>query len=301
MELSEKTFSTPSNYHLAGIVPIAGNRLDFNLPYPDCLLPLATNYTLIEAAVVECAYAGCDTIWIICNDDIAPLVRHVIGDYVEDPVHFFNTKTRTSDTRRRIPIFWTPVHPRDRNKRDCLSWSVIYGALMSLKVSSQLSKWIIPDKYYVSFPHGILDPNIIRQNRRKIRSQKNFYISCDGKTVQDNIFSSFTFGKEEFIQYRRNIRNGTGEYTLDKVDERGLPRSKLPIEQRWSARFFDLKDVFTDLDLDQANVVNTEFHNIGSWEQYIEFMSSDFVNTIKKPPLDMFSYKEFNPVAKDLD
>ena len=74
MELSEKTFSSQANFHLAGIIPIAGQPLEYGMPYPDCLLPIAPDYTMIEAAVVEAAFAGCDTIWIICNDDLAPIV-----------------------------------------------------------------------------------------------------------------------------------------------------------------------------------------------------------------------------------
>ncbi len=301
MELGEKTFTSQANFHLTGIIPIAGQSLDFKLPYPDCMLPVAPDYTLIQAAVVECAYAGCDTIWIVCNDDIAPIVRHTVGDYIEDPMYFYNTKTRTSDTRRRIPIFWTPVHPKDRDKRDCLSWSVVYGALIALKISSQLSKWIIPDKYYVSFPYGLIDPNSIWKSRRDIRSSKNFYISSNGKTVQDNLYTSFTFGKEGFVKYRRNVRSGTGQYTLDEVDERGIPRSKLPIEQRWSARFFELGEVFKDLDLELSNVLETPYYNIGSWKEFMKFTSSEYAASIEKPPFELFSYREFNPIAKDLD
>ena len=67
-------------FHLAGIVPVAGQGLDFNQIWPDCLTPIAPDFSLLEAAVAECAWAGCDTIWIICNDDIGPLVKKKIGD-----------------------------------------------------------------------------------------------------------------------------------------------------------------------------------------------------------------------------
>ena len=97
------------------------------------------------------------------------------------------------------------------------------------------------------------------------------------------------------------MRSGTGQYTLDQVDERGIPRSKLPLEQRWSARFFELKDVFKNLDLDDSNVLDSEYYNIGTWSEYTTLMSTEFINNIKRPPLDMFSYKEFNPIAKDLN
>ena len=303
MELNEKTFSSQANFHLAGIIPIAGQNLDFNLPYPDCLLPLAQDYTLIEAAVVECAFAGCDTIWIVCNDDIEPIVRYRVGDYIHDPLYFYNTLGPSpSSMRKRIPIFWTPVHPKDRDRRDCLSWSVIHGALTSLKVSSKLSNWMIPDKYYVSFPYGVFDPRFLDKQRRIISSPMNFYVSFQNKTVQDNQYMSFTFGKDEFIKYRRNVRKGTGKYKTNVNDPNTIPTETLPLEERWSARFFDLEDVFTDLDLENANIYEPDnFFNVGSWSEYRDFMKTDLAHTIKRPSKGLFSYREFNRIAKDFD
>ncbi len=91
MEFHEKTFPSQANFHLTGIIPIAGQSLDFGMPFPDSMMPVAPNYTMLEAAVVECAFAGCDTIWIVCNDDVAPIVRYRIGDYIQDPLYFYNT------------------------------------------------------------------------------------------------------------------------------------------------------------------------------------------------------------------
>ena len=257
------------------------------------MLPIANDYTLLDAAIVECAYAGCDTIWIICNDDTAPLLRHRIGDYIEDPsYYYFNTSINKSQ-RKRIPIFWVPQHPKDRDKRDCLSWSVIYGSLSAFMISSKISKWVIPDKYYVSFPYGLINPRQLIENRKHISSKNNFYVMYNNKTVQDNIYSSFTFGKDEFIKYRRNIRKGTGRW-------KGSYGSmiELPLEERWSARFFEPKDVFTELDLDKSNLMITnDFYNISSWEEYRTYMISEYAENIEKPPKNLFSYKEFNGVA----
>ena len=140
MEHNQKTISSQANFHLAGIIPVAGQSLDFKMPFPDCLMPIAADYTAIEAAVVEAAMAGCRTIWIVCNDDIAPIVRYRVGDFIQDPVHFYNKYDyNVSDRRVRIPIYWVPIHPKDRDKRDCLSWSVLHGAITSLKISSQIS------------------------------------------------------------------------------------------------------------------------------------------------------------------
>jgi len=301
MEFSAKAISTRSNYHLAGIIPVSSKTTGFDVPYPDVLLPIAQDYTMIEAAVVECAFAGCDTIWIVCNDDISPLMRYRIGDFIQDPVYFYNNfGSNPTHNRIRIPIYWVPVHPKDRDKRDCLSWHIIQGALSSLKVSTMISEWVKPTKYYVSFPHGIFDPRILRGHRKKIRTDKNFYITYQGKTVQDNYYTSFTFGREEFIRYRRNIRQGTGKYSSEDLSPENLPRKFLPIEERWSARFFQLKDVFTDLDLDKATLLEPEqFNNLNSWDLYREYMCTDLAKDTTRPSRNLFSYREFNSVARD--
>ena len=302
MELSEKAFSSQANFHLAGIIPIAGQPLNYQMPYPDCLLPVAQDYTMIEAAVVEAAFAGCDTIWIVCNDDLAPIVRYRVGDYIQDPIHFYNNFNVMNKRRKRIPIFWVPLHPKDRDKRDCLSWSVLHGAVTSLKISDQISKWLIPDKYYVSFPYGIIDPRKLRKHRRTIRSQKNFYVTHDGKSVQDNNYTSFTFGKDEFVIYRRNVRAGTGMYTSEEFNKWGAPTKKLPLEERWSARFFELSDVFTGIDIEQEASYETDsFYNLDTWESYRTYMASPLCRDTQRPTKELFAYREFNRIATDVD
>jgi len=293
METYEKTITSKANFHLAGIIPVAGGHTSLNFPFPDVMLPIANDYTLLDAAVVECAYAGCDTIWIVCNDDTAPLLRHRIGDCVEDPSYYFFNTSVNKDQRKRIPIFWVPQHPKDRDKRDCLSWSVIYGALSSFMISSKISKWIIPDKYYVSFPYGLINSRDLIGSRKMISSKKNFYVVSENKTVQDNIYTSFTFGKDEFVKYRKNVRKGTGRWKGSYGN-----MQELPLEERWSARFFEPKDVFTDLNFSESNLLITNnFYNIASWEEYHNYMNSDYSKQVIKPPKDLLSYKEFNGVA----
>ena len=78
--------------------------------------------------------------------------------------------------KKPIPIYYVPVHPKDRNKRDCLSWSVLYGATTAKRVSSALSKWTMTNQYYVSFPYGVYEPNILRDHRKDISSPRPFFI-----------------------------------------------------------------------------------------------------------------------------
>ena len=59
--MDEKVQSTYS-FHLAGIVPVAGQDLGFGFPWHDSLMPIAQDYLAVEHAVLSCAYAGCETI-----------------------------------------------------------------------------------------------------------------------------------------------------------------------------------------------------------------------------------------------
>ena len=76
-----------SRVHLAGIIPIAGNDADIETIFPSVLLPISDGYSAIQKSVYECAMAGCSTIWIVANDDMAPIIRKTIGDWIYDPVY----------------------------------------------------------------------------------------------------------------------------------------------------------------------------------------------------------------------
>ena len=304
-ELNDKPFLDLQNFHLAGIIPVAGHKLDFGMEWDECLSPISPNYTLIENAIYECAWAGCDTIWVVVNDDMAPLLRHRIGERIQDPIYVTNKfATAQKNYQKHIPIFYVPIHPKDRDKRDCLAWSVLHGAVSCLKISDFLSKWIKPDKYYVSFPFSVFNSFDLRQHRRKIRSKNNFYVTKNGLSVEDNLYASFTFGKEEFVKYRRIIRQkGTGMYDRSSPkDERGIHTERLPIEERYSARHFDLQDVFIDLDVSEDNSVEPSwYYDIGSWEEYCEFLGTEESKKIKRPNPIVMGYREFNKIGLDND
>ena len=73
--------------HIAGIVPVSGLKTDFNMPWHESLMPIGPNYLAVERAVAECAYAGCGSIWVVCDDSVSPLIRHQIGEKIQDPVY----------------------------------------------------------------------------------------------------------------------------------------------------------------------------------------------------------------------
>ena len=101
--------------------------------------------------------------------------------------------------------------------------------------------------------------------------------------MKDNNYSSFTFGKDDFLEFRRVVRSGTGKHVPGKGYGDPMNRELLPIEERWSARFFEVEQVFSPFNLDDAQEIQVDsFYNISSWSQYTDFFRSiDF--PIKKP------------------
>ena len=286
--------------HLVGIIPVAGHdKHDFNQPWPDCLMPIASGYSLIESSVVECAWAGCKSIWIVVNGDFAPIIRKKIGDWVQDPV--WNDRKfdpKPNESRRRIPVFYVPIPLKHRGKRDSLSWSVIHGALTAFKLSTGLSRWTVPSKYYVSFPHSYVNPFQLREHRRAIAGSQNVYLTHNGESVKDGHLISFTFKKDDWIEFRRVVRTGTGEQTYGNPEN---PGQKLPPEERFSARWFTTSKVFAPLKLEESKEIPAiEFFNIRSWEEYVEFLAASR-NLIIKRPKSVLIGTTYNRVAEDSD
>ena len=162
-------------------------------------MPVDLGWTAIQKSVFECAMAGCNTIWIIANDDLAPVVRKVVGDWIYDPVYLSGYSNFSSEQRKEIPIYYVQINPKDRDRRDSYGWSVLYGAYSAWKVAYKISQWLTPDKYYVSFPMAAYDVNLVRDYRKLINHREdNFFLSYDGETVKDNKPIAFTFTGEDF-------------------------------------------------------------------------------------------------------
>ena len=68
----------PKGRNVVGIVPLSGWHNSFDFPWPDYLQPLREGFLAVERSVYECAYAGCDSIWVVCNDDVAPIIKKII-------------------------------------------------------------------------------------------------------------------------------------------------------------------------------------------------------------------------------
>ena len=272
--------STLNSNNLAGIIPLSGRKDHLGLPFPDYLQPLGEGITAIERAVYECAYAGCKTIWIICNDDTSPIIRNLLGDYVMDPIIYdsWNFKRVPNLSKEYIPIFYTPVLQKDRNRRDTVGFSALHGALTAFIVSKKISKWVAPSSYFVSFPYGINHPKEMKAERAQIRAGKRVYGEYAGKTVRDGLYLPFSFTPEDWLLFRRQLnKNNTGG---DK---------RLPLEERWSAKNFTLDKIFKHDNIDIDKTVNIKhYYSLDSWDSLRDYYRSDLVirkmtKTMSKP------------------
>ena len=163
--------------HLAGIIPLANLTTDFDLPTPECLVLVDPGFTAIQKAVFECSVAGCQTIWIIANDDLAPMVKKVVGEWTYDPVYYSRSRSAfPSEHRKEIPIYYVPIHPKDRDRRDSYGWSVLHGINSAWRVANIISQWVVPDKYFVTFPMSAYNVYALRNSRAKISDfENNFF------------------------------------------------------------------------------------------------------------------------------
>jgi len=276
--------------HLAGIIPVSGIKSDFNMPWHPSLMPIGPGYLAIERAVAECAYAGCDTIWIVCSDDVTPLIRYQVGEKIQDPVYNYrHFEINKGDVKKPIRIYYVPLAIKDINKRDNLAWSAIFGAQIADKILGGLSTNLSPDRFYIAWPYGYYDPWLLREHRKTIL-EENVILESGCETVKQNKYLAFTIDQKQV----RLLLNEAVSTSSGLWDEKRSKR--LPIEERYSYKNFDLSTVFKNLDTTQYRKITIEnYQTIDCWEEYCNFVST--YKRIKKP--NMLKYSEWNEIGVD--
>jgi hypothetical protein len=287
--------SGDSIFYLAGVIPISGLPLDYDMPWHDSLIPLAPNYLAVERAVMECVYAGCETVWLVGKEGDTPIIRYRIGDFVVDPLStiYYDKK----DFYKNRSIFYVPVNAKDFRKRDSLSYSVIRGVKVAHKVSTFLSGYYAPDKFYIAWPYGVYPPEHVQPFRPFISHKKPFFMRYDNKTVKDDEYLSFTMSLAEAKQCNLDIwKRGVGRFKPG--EEYGTTMAEFPVEERYSARRFGPGEVFSSLTEEEANYGDLEwYHNISNFGGYRSFMASQ--DYLERPKKKFFGYKEWNLIALD--
>lgn len=259
--------------HIAGIIPVAGAPLDLNMPWHDSLTPIHENYHAVERAVHTAAAAGCSTIWIILNKKTQPLIKQKLGEWIYDPAHVWE-KPYPFFNKREIPIYYVAIRPRDINRRDSQAWSCLYGAKVATYISRKISRWVIPKRFLVVSPYGIVSEETVKQNRLIIGGTQNVAFTYNGQTFLDNTHLPFTFQEEEYYACHNLFKeNYSGNDT----------------EKRFS-------DIFKPTDLSVYNKIPVEWHyDISNWGGYSQFVGSGH-NKLCSRPKYMVTHKWYGLV-----
>ena len=191
-----------------------------------------------------------------------------------------------------VPLkFSIPSIPKDANRRDCLSWSVLTAAHSAYWVAKKISKWATPDRYFVSFPYGLYDTYLLQYNRKYINKPTPFYVSYEGNNFKNNLYLPFTFDSDDFIACRKKFRHAE----VGGFDEH---KNRVKAVDAYTGRFFTHDFVFKDTKEENANVMEVPWYcDISSWSGLKNWLRSDFL--LDKPPEFILSYHEWNLIGMD--
>jgi hypothetical protein len=274
-------------------VPIASRPTGYNLPWDDCLIPIAPNYFAIEFAIFQAAMAGCETIWVICDPTTVPLVRKRIGDFIYDPATVGSKRLSwmPDKHRRLIPIFYVPIPEKESYKSSCLPWSIIRGAKTAHEVCGEISKWTAPSRYFVSFPYGIYDLKELRPYRRRISSKNNFTLTHQGDTVFTGNHMSFTFDPDTYQHFFDNFKEYENE--MSNLGEDPYLHFTNDVE---------LAIIYKNLKQDDTEYFEPSwFYQIDTWDGYRAYLGSDEAENLDYPGALFLSYSEWNPIAEEIE
>ena len=266
---------------MPAIIPVAGLSAEFGMEWDASLMPVGPGFSAIEASVYECLHAGCSSIWIVANDDVAPLLRHRLGEYATD-IDSINRGTfvKFGQTKHlEVPIYYVPIHPKHRNKIDNYAWSIIYGANVAYWIQTKFSRWVQPDRYYISFPLGMMDAKEVLKHRSRLRKNVPFYFSHQGRTIKDGVLLSFVLDSDEWRRAKHVI---TTNASVWKAPEEGMPTEKLPPEERLVSLRYELQDVFGDGPEGTKQEMES-FYDLTTWTGYGKFISSELGKRTKRP------------------
>jgi hypothetical protein len=262
------------SYHLAGIIPVASTPLGFNMPWHDSLMPINDNYHAVERAVHTAAMAGCQTIWVVLHREAQPLIKKKLSSWIYDPTHVWE-KPYPFFNKKEIPIYYVTIKPKDRARRDSQAWSVLYGAKIASYVSLKISRWVVPKRFLVVSPYGVVSEESIKESRVALRDSENILYTHKGTNFLDNNHLPFTFDADGYYACKENYRIN---YLGDKDNKKSF------------------KDIFGLLDITKYRNMELEWHyNISEWDGYSQFIGSEH-NKLCRRPKYMVTHKWYGLV-----
>lgn len=247
--------------HLAGIIPIAGQPLGFNMPWHDSLMPIHENYHAIERAVHTAAMAGCSTIWLVMYRESQPIIRKKLGEWIYDPESVWKNPWPWLQVKQ-IPIYYVAINAVDRKRRDSMAWSCLYGAKVASKTCLKISRWVVPKRFLVISPYGVISEEQIKSCRSILRGSNDVAFRSPEGTFKDNSYAPFTFSQRVYKE--------CSVYFRERYSGKETKRT--------------FKDIFFPVNLDSYAKIDTEwFYKIDDWNSYTNFITSEHNKLCSRP------------------
>jgi len=249
-----------SKLHIAGIVPLLDKDTKIKIDFPKHCLQIGERLTVIEYCLSEIAHMGCKSVWIICNDAHMNLIKSKIGNWIK-------TDLLKKTINREIPVFYIPIQPKHYELRQCLAWNILYGSIVSYQIMNRISKWLLPDKFYVSFPFSIYDYSKINldNKHKKYICNYNLYLKTPkGKTIKNGYKIGFTFNLLQSFKYRKILEQYVRKYRIECLQK----------QQKF--KYFDvgLEKIFGYDIIEREDLIGkvSWFHRLDNWNSYINFL-----------------------------
>lgn len=269
-----------NSFHMVGIIPISYFSEDqYDLPWEGYMMPIGKNFLAIERAVLECCFVGCKSIWIIANDDASPLLKYRLGEWVNFPkitkkmidvIGKEELKVNSiKGNFKRIPIYYIPLASKDVEERDCLLWTILYGATVATTIFRRVSNWAKPDKFYISFPYGVFNVKELFYSKKYLNSRDTIFFEYNGKTALNDEFLPFTINHKELQRYKRIFNRFENGESLEEKNEYVYVKKKLQ-------RKIKISDIVgKQLYEDVIKIKINEYYDISNWDGYCDYLASN--------------------------
>ncbi len=233
-------------------------EVENNLPHHPALQRVTKSLTAIESSVLECAIAGCSSVWVCCDETMQPLIKNRLGDYVRDPVNLnkSNYTNFPEDNRIMVPIYYYQVHPKDKAKRIGLAWDFINTVLAIYHFSNKLSRWLVPEKYYISFCYGLYGLETIRSSRQLFLGSDNYILTNSGEDLFDGLYLGACLKSDYIRETVISLKKGNLYFNSPGMRFTDLPRPP-----------------------DHKKIEVSEYFSCNSWDSYVEYIKNkSFLN-----------------------
>lgn len=249
------------SFHVPAIIPVAGQPLDYNMPWHDSLIPIHQDYHAVERAVHSAAMAGCQTIWVVLHRDSQPFIKKKITSWVYDPTHVWD-QSNVFFNKKEIPVYYVAINPKDRNRKDSQAWTVLHGARIASYISLKISRWVLPKRFLVISPYGVTDEESLRDARQALRQTDNVLFTHKGKSFIDNEHIPFTFDGDAYKKCKEYFRLNYSGNDVNKT----------------------FKDIFSPMDISNHKRIELGWHyNISNWAGYSQFIGSEHNKLCTRP------------------